>query len=89
MDFMYSSANPQQKSYEWERKCRTLAFYLPNEYKGQLSKGTKFDIAQKSDSKVWLVNGYLEVHDGSFRQPFEITKIAETGVSIARYPSTV
>lgn len=85
---MYSSANPKQKLYEWERKCRKLAFHLPQEYKGQLSKGKKFDIAQSSDEKVWLVNGYLEINDGSFKQPFEITRIADTGVSIAPYPCT-
>lgn len=37
-----------------------------------------FDILHKSDEKVWVVNGYLEIYDWSFIQPFEITKIADT-----------
>lgn len=85
---MYSSANPKAKSFEWERKCRKLALHLPHEYEGQLSKASKFDLAQRSDEQVWLVNGYLEIYDGSFRQPFGITKIADTGVAIAPYPSS-
>ena len=85
---MYSSANPKDKSFEWERTCRNLAIRLPNEYRGHLSKADKYDLAQRSGEKVWLVNGYLEIYDGSFCQPFGITKIGDTGVSIAPYPSS-
>lgn len=55
---------------------------------GQFSHSSKFDIKQNSDNKIWIVNGYCEIFDGSFKQPFAITKIADTGVSISPYPSS-
>ena len=52
-----------------------------------MSKASKFDLAQRSDEKVWLVNVYLKIYDGSFRQPFMITLIVDTEVAIAPYHS--
>lgn len=87
IEYKYS-ANPTTGAIEWERKCRKLEFYPPNEYDGQLSRYSNFDILQRSDEKVWVVNGYCEIYDGSFIQPFEITKIGDTGMSIAPCPSS-
>ena len=85
---MYLSVNSENKSFEWERQSKSIRFHLPIQYNGEFSDSTKFDIKQSSDDKIWIVNGYCEIFDGSFKQPFEITQIADTSVSISPYPIT-
>ena len=88
IDYKYSSANPKDKSFEWERENRKIQLCHSIQYKGQLSSSSTFNISQRSNKKVWVVNGYLEIDDDTFKQPFRMTKIAGTNVSIGPYPSS-